>query len=45
MFAKERQEKINSVIKQNGSVTTMELVERFGVSTETIRRDLQEMEM
>lgn len=44
MFAKERQENISKIIKQHGSVTTMELIERFGVSTETIRRDLQEME-
>lgn len=44
MFAKERQESINELLKLNGSVTTTELVERFGVSTETIRRDLQELE-
>lgn len=44
MFAKERQESICELLKQNGSVTTTELVEYFEVSTETIRRDLQELE-
>lgn len=44
MFAKERQESIRELLKQNGSVTTTELVEYFEVSTETIRRDLQELE-
>ena len=44
MLAKERQDKIYDIIKNNGAVTTSGLVEFFGVSTETIRRDLLDME-
>lgn len=44
MFAKERQEIICNLLKENGSVTTTALIETFGVSIETIRRDLQELE-
>jgi len=44
MFAKERQERIARMIEKNGAVTTGKLVEEFGVSVETIRRDLLEME-
>lgn len=44
MFANERQDKIYDLIKKNGAVTTSGLVEFFGVSIETIRRDLLAME-
>lgn len=44
MLAKERQEQICAAIKKNGAVTTGALVEAFGVSLETIRRDLLELE-
>lgn len=44
MFAKERQDKIYERIKNNGAVTTSELVSLFDVSIETVRRDLLEME-
>lgn len=44
MFANERQKHILSLIKQNGAVTTAELTARFGVSVETIRKDLLTME-
>ncbi len=44
MFAKERQDKIYEIIKNNGAVTTSALVQLFGVSIETVRRDLLEME-
>ena len=40
MFAQERQEKICEMLKNNGAVVTSDLVEIFGVSIETIRRDL-----
>lgn len=40
MFAQERQEKICEMLKNNGAVITSDLVEIFGVSIETIRRDL-----
>ncbi len=43
MFAKERQDAIQNLLKQQGAVTTAKLVEQFGVSVETIRRDLVEM--
>lgn len=44
MFAKERQHKIYSMLKEKSAVYTSALVEYFGVSIETIRRDLLEME-
>ncbi|MBO5070167.1 MAG: DeoR/GlpR transcriptional regulator [Roseburia sp.] len=44
MFANERQKHIHSLIKQNGAVTTAELTAQFGVSIETIRKDLLAME-
>lgn len=44
MFAKERQDKIYEMIQKNGAITTSHLVEIFGVSIETIRRDLMNME-
>lgn len=44
MFAKERQNKIYELLKSNGAVTTSGLIQRFGVSIETIRRDLLYME-
>ncbi len=44
MLAKERQEKIYNMIKTNGAVYTSSLVGSFGVSIETIRKDLLAME-
>ena len=44
MFAKERQAKIASLLKETGAVTTAELMERFDVSIETVRRDLLVMD-
>jgi len=44
MFATERQAKIYEMICKNDAVSTSKLVEKFGVSIETIRRDLLEME-
>lgn len=44
MFAKERQEQIYELIVKNNAVTVSKLVELFGVSVETVRRDLLEME-
>lgn len=44
MFAQERQNKINKILQENGAVTTSSLVDRFGVSIETIRKDLLFME-
>ena len=44
MFANERQDKIYDMIQNNGAVTTAKLVDFFGVSIETIRRDLLAME-
>ncbi len=44
MFAKERQDKIYSILQNDGAVTTSGLVELFQVSIETIRRDLLSME-
>ena len=44
MFANERHQKILSLLKRNGAVTTAELIEVFGVSIETVRRDLLQLE-
>lgn len=44
MFAKERQDQIAAMLQKNGAVTTSHLVRYFGVSIETIRRDLLFME-
>lgn len=44
MLANERQDKIYDMIQHSRAVTTAMLVQTFGVSTETIRRDLLEME-
>lgn len=44
MFAEERQNKISELVKKNGAVTTNELIKSFGVSVETIRRDLLALE-
>lgn len=44
MFANERQQTILSMLKTNGAVTTGELIETFGVSIETVRRDLLQLE-
>lgn len=40
MLAKSRYDKICQIINSNGAVTTARLVKEFGVSVETIRRDL-----
>ncbi len=44
MFTTERHEIILDILKNKGAVTTADLVTRFGVSAETVRRDLLEME-
>lgn len=44
MFANERQNLIYELVCKNGAVTTANLVKTFGVSIETIRRDLLSME-
>ncbi len=44
MLAKERQKKIEKMLSENGAVLVSELVSRFAVSIETVRRDLLAME-
>lgn len=44
MFASERQEEIARLVDERGAVKISELVRRFGVSVETVRRDLLELE-
>lgn len=44
MFANERQQLILDELNQRHSITVSELMERFHVSIETIRRDLEAME-
>ncbi|MCI8387179.1 MAG: DeoR/GlpR transcriptional regulator [Clostridiales bacterium] len=44
MFANERYNSIISSIESHGSVTVSELMKQFGVSVETIRRDLAYLE-
>lgn len=45
MLAKERQKKIDQMLAEHGAVLVSELTERFGVSIETVRRDLLAMEL
>ena len=40
----ERQNIIYQLIKENGAVTVAELVKKFSVSDETVRRDLKQLE-
>lgn len=44
MFAQERQRKILELLREKGTVSTAQLTERFGISIETVRRDLLAME-
>lgn len=44
MFAEERQREILKMLKENGAVSASELMKRFNTSSETVRRDLSEME-
>ena len=44
MFANERQDLIFEILQKSGAVTTAGLIEQFGVSVETVRRDLLTME-
>ncbi|MBR2846867.1 MAG: DeoR/GlpR transcriptional regulator [Clostridia bacterium] len=44
MLAKERQNKIYSLLQRNGAVTVANLIKVFDVSIETVRRDLLLME-
>jgi DeoR family transcriptional regulator, fructose operon transcriptional repressor len=44
MFAEERREKILSLVKSTGRVFVKQLAEDFGVSIDTIRRDLKVIE-
>lgn len=45
MWQEERQQKIRSLLAAYGQVSIDRIVDDFGVSRETIRRDLMEMEM
>jgi DeoR family fructose operon transcriptional repressor len=44
MYATERQEQIELLLAAQGRVSVVELAERFDVTTETIRRDLDHLE-
>ncbi len=44
MLAKERQKAIINLIKAESAVTTAQLIEKFGISDETVRRDLLTLE-
>ena len=44
MLAKERQNLISALLKTDGAVMVSDLVQRFDVSVETVRRDLLSME-
>jgi DeoR family fructose operon transcriptional repressor len=43
MFADERKDKILDIIMGEGNCSIADLSQRFDVSTETIRRDLNEL--
>lgn len=44
MLARERRNIIEALIREKGAVTTGDLMDRFNVSLETVRRDLLDME-
>lgn len=44
MYATERQQHIEQLIAVDGRVAVVELAQRFGVTTETVRRDLDQLE-
>lgn len=44
MYATERQQQIEQLIASDGRVAVIELADRFGVTTETVRRDLAHLE-
>ncbi|MBP3918970.1 MAG: DeoR/GlpR transcriptional regulator [Clostridia bacterium] len=44
MLAEERQKRIYEILQENNAVSTSALVKNFGVSIETVRRDLLDME-
>ncbi|MFT4136653.1 DeoR/GlpR family DNA-binding transcription regulator [Microbacterium sp.] len=44
MYATERQQQIEQLIATDGRVAVVELAHRFGVTTETVRRDLDQLE-
>lgn len=44
MYATERQHQIETLIAADGRVAVVELARRFGVTTETVRRDLDQLE-
>ena len=44
MFALERQKRIMELLRENGSVMVNDLSRDFGVTLETVRRDLEKLE-
>lgn len=44
MYATERQQLIENLIAAEGRVVVVDLAQRFGVTTETVRRDLDQLE-
>lgn len=44
MLAEERQQRIAETLRERGTLRVVDLAEQFGVSRETIRRDLAELE-
>lgn len=44
MYAEERQEAIAELVRRRGRVSVAEVAERYGVTTETVRRDLAVLE-
>ncbi|CAL4859929.1 DeoR/GlpR family DNA-binding transcription regulator [Microbacterium sp. MM2322] len=44
MYATERQQQIEQLIAADGRVAVLDLADRFGVTTETVRRDLATLE-
>jgi DeoR family fructose operon transcriptional repressor len=44
LYAEERQQSMAQLITQQGRLSVVQLAERFGVTTETVRRDLSSLE-
>ena len=44
MYAEERHEAIAGLVRSNGRISVSEVASTFGVTTETVRRDLAQLE-
>ena len=44
MYMEERHQQISDLIRENGKISVAEIVEKYGISDESARRDLRMLE-